>query len=51
MGSQNLNAVPIQMKGGMQMVVSKFKTKNCEKRIECHIRISLWSQTKYLSWN
>lgn len=49
MGSQNLNAVPIQMKGGMQMIVSKFKTKNCEKRIECHTRISLWYQIRFLN--
>lgn len=29
------------MKGGMRMIVSKFKIKNCERRIECHTNPSI----------
>ena len=39
MGVQIVFFIPIQMKGGVQMIVSKFKIKNCE-------RLTIKSQVK-----
>lgn len=47
MGVQIVFFIPIQMKGGMRMIVSKLKI--VKGGIECHTKISLWFQIESLN--